>query len=85
MSDPLVSTAWLEQHLGDPDLIVLDATYYLPPEGRDARTEFRAAHIPGARFFDIDAMADDATDLPHMVPSPGRFAQLVGALRHRQR
>ncbi len=80
MSDPLVSTAWLEQHLGDPDLIVLDATYYLPNEGRDARAEFGAAHISGARFFDIDAIADDATDLPHMVPSPGRFAQLVGAL-----
>ena len=80
MSDPLVSTAWLEAHLNDPDLIVLDATYFLPSEGRDALAEFRAAHIPGARFFDIDAIADDATDLPHMVPSPARFARLVGTL-----
>jgi thiosulfate/3-mercaptopyruvate sulfurtransferase len=80
MTDPLVSTAWLEAHLNDPDLIVLDATYFLPGEGRDAVAEFRAAHIPGAQVFDIDAIADDATDLPHMVPTPGRFAQLVGAL-----
>lgn len=80
MTDPLVTTAWLEQHLADPDLIVLDATYYLPNEDRDAAAEFRTARIPGARFFDIDAIADDATDLPHMVPSPGRFARLVGAL-----
>jgi thiosulfate/3-mercaptopyruvate sulfurtransferase len=79
-TDPLVSTAWLAQHLGDAGLVVLDATYYLPSEGRDAPAEFREAHIPGARFFDIDAVADPETDLPHMVPSPGRFAKLVGAL-----
>jgi thiosulfate/3-mercaptopyruvate sulfurtransferase len=80
MTDPLVATDWLAAHLGDPDLVVLDATLYLPHEGRDARAEFHAAHIPGARFFDIDAVADPETDLPHMVPSPGRFARLVGAL-----
>ena len=80
MTDPLVTTAWLDSHRADPDLLVLDATYFLPAENRDAAAEYRAAHIPGARFFDIDAIADDATDLPHMVPSPGRFAQMVGAL-----
>lgn len=80
MNGKLVTTEWLAGALGEPDLIVLDATYYLPAEKRDAVAEFRAARIPGARFFDIDAIADDATDLPHMVPSPGRFAQLVGAL-----
>jgi thiosulfate/3-mercaptopyruvate sulfurtransferase len=80
MTDPLVSTDWLAARLGAPDLVVLDATYYLPHEGRDAAAEFRAAHIPGARFFDIDAIADTETDLPHMVPSPGRFARLIGAL-----
>jgi thiosulfate/3-mercaptopyruvate sulfurtransferase len=80
MMEPLVTTTWLAEHLADPDLIVLDATYYLPQEGRDALAEFRAAHIPGARFFDIDAIADDATDLPHMVPSPGRFAEMAAAL-----
>jgi thiosulfate/3-mercaptopyruvate sulfurtransferase len=81
MPSPLVSTAWLEAHLTDPDLLVFDATYYLPSEGRDAGAEYLAAHIPGARRFDIDAMADDAeTGLPHMVPSPARFAALAGAL-----
>ncbi len=77
---PLVDTSWLAARLGEPGLIVLDATYFMPHEGRDARAEFRQARIPGARFFDIDAIADDATDLPHMVPSAGRFEQLVGAL-----
>ncbi len=87
MNGALVTTEWLAAEIGAPDLIVLDATYYLPAEKRDAAAEFRAARLPGARFFDIDAIADDATDLPHMVPSPGRFARLVGALgignRHR--
>lgn len=80
MNGPLVSVDWLAAEIGAPDLIVLDASFYLPTENRDPRAEFRAAHIPGARFFDIEAIADDATDLPHMVPTPGRFAQLVGAL-----
>jgi thiosulfate/3-mercaptopyruvate sulfurtransferase len=80
MTEPLVSTEWLATHLTDPGLVVMDATYYLPTERRDAQAEFRAAHLPGARFFDIDAIADPDTDLPHMVPSPGRFARMVGAL-----
>lgn len=78
--EPLVSTDWLAGQLGSPDLVVFDATKYLPNEPKDGRTEFAAAHIPGARFFDIDAIADPDTDLPHMVPSPGRFAKLLGAL-----
>ena len=78
--DPLVSTEWLGAELGAPDLVVFDATIYLPGEDKDARAEFARAHIPGARFFDIDAIADPDTDLPHMVPSPGRFAKLIGAL-----
>jgi thiosulfate/3-mercaptopyruvate sulfurtransferase len=76
----LVSTEWLDAHLRDPDVVVLDATLYLPQEGKNAAAEFVAAHIPGARFFDIDEIADQDTDLPHMVPTPGRFAKLVGAL-----
>jgi thiosulfate/3-mercaptopyruvate sulfurtransferase len=80
MTDPLVSTDWLEAHRADPDLCLFDATLYLPNEGRNARAEFLAAHIPGARFFDIDEIADPETDLPHMVPSAGRFERLVGAL-----
>ncbi len=78
--EPLVSTEWLAATLGAPDLVVFDATKYLPNEGRDGAAEFRDAHIPGARYFDIDAIADPDTDLPHMVPSPGRFARMLGAL-----
>ena len=80
MSRNLVSTAWLADAIGDAELVVLDATLYLPNEPKDAATEFRAAHIPGARLFDINLVADPDTDLPHMVPSPGRFAKLMGAL-----
>lgn len=77
---PLVSTAWLAENLSAPDLVVFDATMYLPNEARDGHAEYLSAHIPGARFFDIDAIADDETDLPHMLPTPGRFARLIGAL-----
>ncbi len=77
---PLVSTEWLASELGKPDLLVFDATMYLPNEKRSGREEFVGAHIPGARFFDIDAIADDETDLPHMLPTPGRFSHLIGRL-----
>jgi thiosulfate/3-mercaptopyruvate sulfurtransferase len=77
---PLVSTAWLADNLAKPNLVIFDTTKYLPNEPKDGITEFRRAHIPDARFFDIDAIADADTDLPHMVPAPGRFAKLVGAL-----
>ena len=78
VTDPLVSAGWLAARLGQPDFVVFDATKYLPNEGRDGRAEFRAAHLPGARFFDIDAVADPDTALPHMVPTPGRFERLMG-------
>jgi thiosulfate/3-mercaptopyruvate sulfurtransferase len=78
--EPLVSTEWLAAEIGKPDLTVFDATKYLPNEDKDGYAEFLRAHIPGARYFDIDQMADTETDLPHMVPSPGRFARLIGAL-----
>jgi thiosulfate/3-mercaptopyruvate sulfurtransferase len=77
---PLVSTEWLAAELGKPDLVIFDATKYLPNEDKDGLTEFRLAHISGARYFDIDQIADADTDLPHMVPTPGRFAKLIGAL-----
>jgi len=80
MESPLVTTDWLAANLGKPDLVVFDATKYLPNEPKDGRTEFAHAHIPGARYFDIDVMADTDTDLPHMVPTPGRFAKLIGSL-----
>jgi thiosulfate/3-mercaptopyruvate sulfurtransferase len=80
MMGPLVNTDWLAAELGKPDLIVFDATMYLPNENKSGLAEFRRAHIPGARYFDIDVIADPDTDLPHMVPTPGRFAKLIGVL-----
>lgn len=77
---PLVTTDWLAEQIGKPDLVVFDATKYLPNENKDGRAEFLRAHIPGARYFDIDEVADPDTDLPHMVPTPGRFAKLIGAM-----
>ncbi len=76
----LVSTAWLAAKLGDPDLCVLDASWHLPDAGRSARAEFEAEHIPGALFFDLDAVVDDASPLPHMAPSPDAFAARMAEL-----
>jgi thiosulfate/3-mercaptopyruvate sulfurtransferase len=77
---PLVTTGWLAERLGAPDLVVFDATKYLPPSPRDGAADYRAAHIPGARYFDIDVIADPESGLPHTVPSAARFARLVGEL-----
>ena len=81
-SDPktLVSTAWLAQHLKDPDLRIFDASWYLPEMGRDAVAEYDAGHIPGARYFDIDDIADQRSNLPHMVPPVEKFISRVRAL-----
>jgi thiosulfate/3-mercaptopyruvate sulfurtransferase len=76
----LVSADRLAEELGADDLVVLDGTYMLPGSGRDAAAEFRERHIPGAAFFDIDRIADPASDLPHMLPSPEAFAEAAGAL-----
>src|SRR3954454_14653877 len=78
--EPLVSTEWLVSNLGQPDLVVFDCTKYLPNEGRDGAAEFLDAHIPGARYFDIDLVADQETTLPHMVPTAGRFERLMGEM-----
>ena len=78
--DDLVSAEWLAAELGAPDLVVLEATKFLPNEGRDGREAYLRAHIPGARYFDLDEIADIDSPLPHMVPAAGRFAKLVGAL-----
>lgn len=69
----LVSTDWLAAHLNDPDLRVLDASFYLPDMGRNARAEYDAGHIPGARFFDIDEISDTRSSLPHMAPPVEKF------------
>ena len=78
--EPLVSTEWLAAHLYEPDLRVLDGSWHMPAAKRDPRAEFLARHIPGAAFFDIDRIADPATSLPHMLPSPAAFEEAVGAL-----
>ncbi len=76
----LVSTEWLAAHLKDPDLRILDATYFLPGTDRDARAEYETAHIPGARFFDIDDVADARSDLPHMAPPTEKFMSRLRAM-----
>ena len=78
--DILVGTEWLAAELGKPDLVVLDATSYLPGQDKSAEGEFQRAHVPGAGRFDVELIADPDSDLPHTVPSPARFAKLVGAL-----
>ncbi|QJE72917.1 3-mercaptopyruvate sulfurtransferase [Aerophototrophica crusticola] len=78
--DPLVTVEWLASRLGDPSVRVLDASWHLPTLKRDPRAEFLAGHIPGARFFDIDALSAPGTDLPHMLPSPAAFGEALGAL-----
>jgi thiosulfate/3-mercaptopyruvate sulfurtransferase len=76
----LVSTDWLAERLNDPSLIPVDGSYFLPTQKRDALAEYRAGHIPGAVFFDIEAVSDHSTDLPHMLPGPKHFGETVGAL-----
>ncbi len=76
----LVSTGWLSKHLQDPDLRILDASWYLPDAGRDAKTEFADGHIPGARFFDIDEISDQRSVLPHMAPTPEKFISRMRAM-----
>ena len=72
--DSLVSTEWLAQHLGEPDLVVVDSTWFMPSSGRSGRDEYLAAHIPGARFLDIDEVADRTNPAPHMLPTAAEFA-----------
>lgn len=76
----LVSTEWLAAHLQDPDLRILDASWYLPAMNRDPKAEYDAAHIPGARFFDIDEISDQRSDLPHMVPPVEKFMSRMRAM-----
>src|SRR5262245_15195765 len=76
----LVSTEWLAARLGQPDITVVDGSFYLPALKRDAGAEYLAGHIPGAVRFDIDAIADHANPLPHMLPSAEEFARAVGDL-----
>jgi thiosulfate/3-mercaptopyruvate sulfurtransferase len=78
--DTLVSTDWLAVNLRDADLRILDASWYLPDMGRDAKADYAAGHIPGARFFDIDAHSDHRSELPHMAPPPEKFISRMRAM-----
>jgi thiosulfate/3-mercaptopyruvate sulfurtransferase len=78
--DPLVSGAWLAQRLGSGEIAVVDATWFMPGDGRTGAEAYAAGHIPGAVFFDIDEIADHSTALPHMLPAPDAFAEAAGAL-----
>lgn len=77
---PLVSASWLKSHLNAPDVRVLDCSWYLPDAGRTGRQAYDACHIPGARFFDIEEIADTQSSLPHMLPAPEKFAARVRRL-----
>lgn len=79
-SKNLVSADWLLQHLGDSSVKVIDGSWYLPQQGRDAVAEYAAGHIPGAVFFDLDGHSDKSSDLPHMMPSAEVFAAAVSGL-----
>ncbi len=76
----LVSTEWLAAHLSDPDLRIIDASWHMPATGRDARAEYDACHIPNARFFDIDAISDKRSTLPHMAPPVELFISRMRAM-----
>ncbi len=76
----LVDTRWVAEHLDDAGVILLDGSYFLPNTGKSGRDGFEQAHLPGAQFFDIDAVKDAANPLPHMVPPEAVFAEAAGAL-----
>jgi thiosulfate/3-mercaptopyruvate sulfurtransferase len=76
----LVSTDWLAEHLRDPNVAIVDGSYFLPTQKRDAHAEYSTGHIPGAVFFDIEAVSDHSTELPHMLPGTTQFGEVVGGL-----
>jgi thiosulfate/3-mercaptopyruvate sulfurtransferase len=80
MTNPFVTTTWLAENLNDPNVVVVDGSWHMPNASRNAQAEYLAGHIPGAVFFDIDAIADPTTDLPHMLPAPADFERAIGAL-----
>ena len=78
--DALVSTQWLEDHLGEPDLVVVDSSWFMPASGRSGHAEYLQAHIPGARFLDIDEVADKSHSAPHMLPGAAAFGEAMERL-----
>lgn len=77
---PLVTTAWLEENLYSNDLVVLDAAWHMPDSGRSGYAEHQNCNIQNAQFFGIDEIADTTSDLPHMMPSEAKFAQIIGQM-----
>ena len=78
--DSLVSTQWLADHLGEPDLIVVDSSWHMPSTGRNGRHEYLAQHIPGARYLDIDEVSDRDSAIPHTLPGAEEFGEAMEAL-----
>ena len=78
--DALVSTKWLAEHLSSPNIRMVDATSYMPGQGKDGRSQYNEQHIPGAVYFDINDIADETIPLPHMIPPPEKFASKVRKL-----
>ena len=78
--DPLVTTEWLQQHLGDPGLVVVDTSMHMAATGRSGREEYAESHIPGARFLDIEEVSDKADPAPHALPSAAEFSRAAGRL-----
>lgn len=76
----VVDADWLQAKLGSPGLSIVDASWYLPAQKRNARAEHDAGHVPGAVFFDLDLVVDESSDLPHMLPRPSVFAQFAGSM-----
>src|SRR6476620_6812424 len=77
--ESLVSTQWLANHLGEPGLIIVDSSWHMPATGRTGREEYLQAHIPGARFLDIDEVSDKSDPAPHMLPAATNFAAAMEA------
>ena len=80
MMESLVTVEWLADHLREPDLRIVDASWHMPASGRNGREDYLAAHIPGAVFLDIDALSDKSDPAPHMLPSAGEFGQAMARL-----
>lgn len=80
MLPPLVATQWLADHLASPDVVVLDASHHLPAAGRDARADYAAGHIPGARFFDLASLVDTTSSVPAALPRPEQLAERLASL-----
>ena len=76
----IVSTDWLSDNIDDPNISIVDASFYLPAANRDPKIEFNKCHIPKAVFFDINEIADQSTDLPHMLPDPNQFSEQMSNL-----